>query len=81
MRLLLIGLLIGLVHGAKADICCPGGCVPLNNTTLTCVRAGTNQRCANGSICGVSSGGGGGGGGAARAGALKRAYPVNADTH
>jgi hypothetical protein len=36
--------------------------VPLNNGTLTCVRAGTNQTCANGSICGGSGGGGGGGG-------------------
>jgi hypothetical protein len=62
MRLILIGLLIGLVHSAKADICCPGGCVPLNNGTLTCVKAGTNQSCGSGSICGGSGGGGGGGG-------------------
>jgi hypothetical protein len=64
MRLILIGLLIALVHSAKAAVCCPtADCVPLNDGSLTCVKAGTNQRCVNGSICGGGSGGGGGGGG------------------
>jgi hypothetical protein len=52
---LLIALGLGAIQSAKADVCCPSGCVPLNNGTTTCVRAGTNQTCAGGSICGGSS--------------------------
>jgi hypothetical protein len=53
--LMAIGLWLGTIQSAKAGVCCPSGCVPLNNGTTTCVRAGTNQTCAGGAICGVSN--------------------------
>jgi hypothetical protein len=61
--LLLMAFAFGLVQSARADVCCPSGCVPLNNGGTACVKAGTTQSCGSGTICGVSGGGGGGGGG------------------
>ena len=52
MRLIMIGLLIGFIQSAKADVCCPSTCVPLYNGTTACVKAGTNLSCGSGSICG-----------------------------
>ena len=57
---LLSAFVFGLVQSARADVCCPSGCVPLNNGGTACVKAGTTQSCANGAICGASGGGGGG---------------------
>ncbi len=59
---LLNAFVFGLIQSARADVCCPSGCVPLNNGTTTCVRTGTNQTCA-GTTCGGGGGGGNGSGG------------------
>ena len=53
---LLNALVFGAIQGARADVCCPSGCVPLYNGTAACVKAGTNLSCGSGAICG---GGGG----------------------
>ena len=37
---LLNAFVFGLIQSARADVCCPSGCVPLNNGTTTCVKDG-----------------------------------------
>jgi len=62
MRLLIMAFVFGMIQSARADVCCPSGCVPLNNGTTTCVKAGTNITCPGGTTCGGGGGAGGGGG-------------------
>ncbi len=63
MRFLALALVLGLVQSARADVCCPSGCVPLYNGTTACVKAGTNLSCGSGSTCTGNSGGSSGSGG------------------
>jgi hypothetical protein len=60
-RVVAAAFVFGLAQSARADVCCPSGCVPLNNGKATCVKAGTNQSCGTGSICNSSGGGSAGG--------------------
>lgn len=67
MRFLAMALVFGLIQSARADVCCPSGCVPRYDGTTACMKTGTNLSCpsGSGSIC---TGNGGGGGGAGNGG-------------
>jgi hypothetical protein len=53
----------GLIASARADICCPSGCVPLYNGTLACVTSPGGPACANGVACNTPPAGSGSAGG------------------
>lgn len=53
---------VGLIGSARADICCPSGCVPLYNGTLACVQTSSGNACGSGVTCNASGAGGSSGG-------------------
>ena len=63
LAVLLSVFVFGATQSARAEVCCPSGCVALNNGTTACVKTGTNESCpgGGGKVCNVSSGGGGSG--------------------
>ena len=65
LAVLLSVFVFGATQSARAEVCCPSGCVALNNGTTACVKTGTNESCpgGGGKVCNVSSGGGGSGSG------------------
>jgi hypothetical protein len=55
-------LIFGLFGAARAAVCCPDGCVPLNQG-LACVKDAVGTPCGNGVTCNAPGSGGGGQGG------------------